>query len=84
MLNDSLKIEALAEKGFDVMYLSHAGAILAGDFEAALTELATVLDAVSLPITEIIGSGGGSSSSSIGVMFRSTFSTSSTFCSPRP
>jgi Restriction endonuclease BglII len=58
-LNGSLTIEALAEKGFDVMYLSHARAILAGDFEAALTELATVLDAVSLPITEIIGSGGG-------------------------
>jgi Restriction endonuclease BglII len=42
-----------------VLYLSHARAILAGDFQAALTEVATVLGAVSLPITEIIGSGGG-------------------------
>ena len=41
------------------MFLSHAGSIAAGDFPGALAEIAEVLDQVALPITEIIGSGGG-------------------------
>jgi hypothetical protein len=56
-LADPLK--ALADKGFEVKYLSHAGAIAAGEFPGAFSELAEVLAAVQLPITEIIGSGGG-------------------------
>lgn len=52
-------ITALTAQGFDVQYLSHAKSILTGEFAASLAELADVLGALSLPITEIIGSGGG-------------------------
>ncbi|MEI8324730.1 MAG: BglII/BstYI family type II restriction endonuclease [Betaproteobacteria bacterium] len=52
-------IENLQPEGFDVLFLSHAKSILAGDFAAALTEIAAVLQGIALPITEIIGSGGG-------------------------
>ena len=52
-------LQPLLDKGFDVKLLSHAGAIAAGDFPGALAELVEVLSAVELPITEIIGSGGG-------------------------
>ena len=52
-------LQPLLDKGFDVKLLSHAGAIAAGDFPGALTELVEVLSTVELPITEIIGSGGG-------------------------
>lgn len=52
-------LQPLLDKGFDVLLLSHAGAIAAGDFPGALAELVAVLEAVELPITEIIGSGGG-------------------------
>lgn len=51
--------DALASKGFDVLFLSHAKSILAGEFAESLIELGEVLDAMDLPITEIIGSGGG-------------------------
>lgn len=51
--------ETLRDKGFDIMFLSHAKSILSGDFAEVLGELHEVLDAVELPITEIIGSGGG-------------------------
>jgi len=52
-------LQPLLDKEFDVKLLSHAGAIAAGDFPGALTELVDVLSLVELPITEIIGSGGG-------------------------
>lgn len=52
-------ISALATRGFDIQYLSHARSILAGDFAPQLSELAGVLADLSLPVTEIIGSGGG-------------------------
>lgn len=52
-------ITDLKKQGFDVEYLSHAKAILIGEFAPQLDELAGVLGALSLPITEIIGSGGG-------------------------
>lgn len=52
-------LEVLAERGFDVLYVSHAQAILDKDFPQALEELAVALSELSLPITEIIGSGGG-------------------------
>jgi hypothetical protein len=45
--------------GFDVQFLSHAGAILQVDFPDALEELAKVLLAIQIPIEELIGSGGG-------------------------
>lgn len=52
-------IEMLESKGFDVLFLSHAKSILSGDFPDALLEISAVLNAIELPITEIIGSGGG-------------------------
>ena len=52
-------LQPLLDEGFDVKLLSHAGAIAAGDFPGALAELVEVLSAVELPISEIIGSGGG-------------------------
>jgi len=52
-------LQPLLDKGFDARLLSHAGAIAAGDFPGALAEIVEVLAAVELPITEIIGSGGG-------------------------
>ena len=55
--NDS--VSALKKQGFDVQFLSHAKSILTGEFAQQLQELAGVLAGLSLPITEIIGSGGG-------------------------
>lgn len=52
-------ISALTKQGFDVQYISHAQSILMGEFFSQLCELAGVLARLSLPITEIIGSGGG-------------------------
>jgi hypothetical protein len=52
-------LEALQERGFQVALLSHAKAILGVDFPDALTELGRVLLGLSIPIEEIIGSGGG-------------------------
>ena len=49
----------LIEKGFDLLYVSHAEAILAQDFPQAMAELDAALSNLELPITEIIGSGGG-------------------------
>ena len=51
--------EALVAKGFEIRFVSHARSILAGEFPDALIELGKVLDELTLPITEIIGSGGG-------------------------
>jgi hypothetical protein len=52
-------ISALGACGFDIQFLSHAKSILTGEFSESLSELAVVLGGLSLPITEIIGSGGG-------------------------
>lgn len=52
-------IEALKQKGFDVQFISHARSILYGEFHELLVELGDVLNNLKLPITEIIGSGGG-------------------------
>lgn len=51
--------EALVRQGFEVAFASHAGAILAADFPDVVAELETALLGVRLPITEIVGSGGG-------------------------
>jgi hypothetical protein len=50
---------ALSEKGFQVEFHSHAEAILAADFSAAVNELEQVLLTASIPIEEIIAGGGG-------------------------
>lgn len=52
-------LQVLIDKGFEVLYVSHAAAILNGDFPDASSEIAKVLGEMDLPITEIIGSGGG-------------------------
>jgi hypothetical protein len=52
-------LEKLREKGFEVRYESHAAAILEHDFPDALKEIEQALCNISIPITEIIGSGGG-------------------------
>lgn len=52
-------LERLARTGFEIRYESHAKAILEEDFPSALVEIEQVLESVAIPITEIIGSGGG-------------------------
>lgn len=51
--------ESLRDKGFEVLFTSHARSILFGEFPEALIELGETLNDLELPITEIIGSGGG-------------------------
>ncbi len=51
--------KSLQSKGFDVLFVSHAAGILAQDFPDAVAELERALSDLALPITEIIGSGGG-------------------------
>lgn len=50
---------ALEEKGFQIRFQYHARAILSVDFPELLAELAGVLSSLTIPIEEIIGSGGG-------------------------
>jgi hypothetical protein len=52
-------LDVLREKGFEIQFESHAAAILERDFPAALAELEAALSSFEIPITEIIGSGGG-------------------------
>lgn len=52
-------LDVLREKGFEILFVSHAAAILERDFPAALEELEAALSSFEIPITEIIGSGGG-------------------------
>jgi hypothetical protein len=51
--------DALRAKGYQVKFLSHAAAILQVDFPDAAAELEEVILNQSIPIEEIIGSGGG-------------------------
>jgi Restriction endonuclease BglII len=52
-------LDRLIKSGFEVHLESHAAAILGTDFPAAIEDLESVLANVRIPITEIIGSGGG-------------------------
>jgi len=52
-------LDGIKRKGFEVKFLSHATAILKEDFPEALTNLEAVLLDFYVPISEIIGSGGG-------------------------
>lgn len=52
-------LDRLREKGFEILFESHATAILEKDFPAALDELEAALLTFEIPITEMIGSGGG-------------------------
>jgi Restriction endonuclease BglII len=51
--------QPLIDKGFQVAFHSHAEAILSVDFPDAVTELQSVLQDLTIPIEEIVGSGGG-------------------------
>src|SRR5262245_8872630 len=52
-------LKKLKKRGFEIELHSHASAILEKDFPQALIELESILETVDVPITEIIGSGGG-------------------------
>ncbi len=52
-------MDTLREKGFELLFESHAAAILEVDFPAAMKELEAALSNFEIPIAEIIGSGGG-------------------------
>jgi hypothetical protein len=51
--------DSLTDKGFQVVFLSHAQAILSVDFPEVLAELETALAQTTIPIEEIIAGGGG-------------------------
>lgn len=51
--------EVLEERGFQVVFLSHAKAILSVDFPEAVGELESALLEATIPIEEIIAGGGG-------------------------
>lgn len=52
-------LDTLRARGFEIEFHSHALSILSVDFPAALTEIESVLVQTSVPIQEIVGSGGG-------------------------
>lgn len=52
-------LDRLRERGFQIVFESHAIAILERDFPSALGEIEAALENFEIPITEIIGSGGG-------------------------
>ncbi len=51
--------EGLVKAGFELQFTSHAEAILEHDFPGVAAELQKALIGVSIPITEIVGRGGG-------------------------
>lgn len=51
--------QGLEARGFEIMFLSHAQAILSTDFPQAIDDLNQSLAAFSIPLHEIVGSGGG-------------------------
>src|SRR3546814_7699438 len=51
--------EKLRERGFEILSINHAEAIVEKDFPEAIAELENALLNLTLPISEIIGSGGG-------------------------
>jgi hypothetical protein len=52
-------LQLLKDAGYQLLFVSHAEAILTVDFPVVLLELAEVLRGLTIPIEEIIGSGGG-------------------------
>jgi hypothetical protein len=52
-------LDALKGSGFEILFESHAIAILDRDFPTALADIEQVLSTFEIPITEMIGSGGG-------------------------
>jgi len=54
-----LLLDRINKRGFEIRFISHSAAILEKDFPEALAELESCLINLEIPITEIIGSGGG-------------------------
>ncbi|MCC7421766.1 MAG: hypothetical protein IT428_15915 [Planctomycetaceae bacterium] len=54
-----LMLEGLRQKGFDVLALHHAEAILTRDMPAAEQEIERVLLDLAIPVTELVAGGGG-------------------------
>jgi len=52
-------LDKLKERGFEIQFESHAAAILERDFPEAITDIERALLTFEVPISEIIGSGGG-------------------------
>lgn len=52
-------LDRLHQLGYEILFLSHAAAILGEDFPEVIGELESCLVDFDIPITEIIGSGGG-------------------------
>lgn len=52
-------LDRLRDAGFEILFTSHAEAIIQHDFPELIDELEGALINVSLPMTEIIGGGGG-------------------------
>ena len=51
--------DALTDKGFDLAISNHAGAILSVDFRQVTRELVNARSDLTIPATELVGSGGG-------------------------
>jgi len=51
--------ETLEQRGFQIAFQSHASAIMRIDFPELVVELGAALGGLSIPVEEIIGSGGG-------------------------
>ncbi len=51
--------EKLTAKGFDVVMLHHAEAILNADMPGAALEIEDALLSISIPVTELVAGGGG-------------------------
>jgi hypothetical protein len=54
-----LMFEKIKEKGFHVLGLHHAEAILTHDMSTAIDELESVLLGISIPVEELVRGGGG-------------------------
>lgn len=52
-------LEALRDRGFDVQFQSHAEAIINVDFPDVARQIEAILIEATIPIEEIVGSGGG-------------------------
>lgn len=52
-------LERLRNAGFELLFTSHAEAIILHDFPELIQEIEDALLNISLPMTEIIGGGGG-------------------------
>jgi hypothetical protein len=52
-------LDRLVARDFEIRHESHAAAILERDFPVALREIEEVLSNLTIPVTEIVGSGGG-------------------------